>query len=330
MLEADMPKAIVVHEQGEAKQLRYEDVPDPVPGPGEARIRQTAIGVNFIDVYQRSGVYKVAALPFVPGQEGAGVVEAIGPDVSVVGRGDRVAYAGVLGGYAEVRVLPAARLVRLPAGIDDRTAAAMMLKGMTAEYLLLRCAKVQRGDTIVFHAAAGGVGSIACQLARALGVRVIGTAGGPEKVARARDNGCDEVIDYRRENLVERVKTLTGGQGVSAVFDGVGKDTCAASLDCLRPRGMLVLYGQASGAVPPLDLGVLGTKGSLYVTRPTLWHYVPTRDELVASASVLFHAVKYGDVSVSVGQTFPLRDAAAAHRALEDRSTMASTLLLTG
>ena len=322
-----MPKAIVVHKQGGLEELRHEDVPDPVPGAGEARVRQTAIGVNFIDVYQRSGVYKVPTLPFVPGQEGAGVVEAVGPDVTVVSPGDRVAYAGVLGGYAEVRVVPAARLVRLPPGIDDRTAAAMMLKGMTAEYLLLRCAKVERGDTIVFHAAAGGVGSIACQLARALGARVIGTAGGADKVARARDNGCDEVIDYRRENVVERVKALTGGQGVSAVFDGVGKDTFAASLDCLRPRGMLVLYGQASGAVPPLDLAVLGAKGSLYVTRPKLWDYVETRDELVASASVLFHAIKYGDVSISVSQTFPLRDAAEAHRALQDRTTTASTVL---
>jgi NADPH:quinone reductase len=323
-----MPKAIVVHAQGSPEELRYEDVPDPVAGPGEARVRQTAIGVNFIDVYQRSGTYKVASLPFVPGQEGAGVVEAVGTDVSVVGPGDRVAYAGVLGAYAEVRVLPAARLVRLPAGVDDRTAAAMMLKGITAEYLLLRCAKVQRGETILFHAAAGGVGSIACQLARALGVRVIGTAGGPDKVARARENGCDEVIDYRRENVVDRVKALTGGQGVSAVFDGVGKDTFSASLDCLRPRGMLVLYGQASGAVPPLDLAQLGAKGSLYVTRPTLWHYIATRDELVASASVLFHAVKHGDVSVGVGQTFPLRDAARAHVALEERNTTGSTVLL--
>ncbi|SRR6266540_1473584 len=323
-----MPKAVVVHAQGGAGELGFEDIPDAVPGPGEARVRQTAIGVNYVDVYQRSGVYKVAALPFVPGQEAAGVVEAVGADVTEVGPGDRVAYAGVIGAYAEARVLPAARLVRIPDGIDDRSAAAMMLKGMTAEFLLLRCAKIQRGDTILFHAAAGGVGSIACQLASALGAHVIGTAGGPDKVARARENGCHEAIDYRRENVVDRVKALTEGKGVAAVFDGVGKDTFAASLDCLRPRGLLVLYGQASGAVPPLDLQLLAAKGSLFVTRPTFWAYTPTRDELVASASVLFHAVKHGDVHVGIGQTFPLRDAASAHRALEERRTVGSTVLL--
>jgi NADPH2:quinone reductase len=252
----------------------------------------------------------------------------VAPDVTEVKPGDRVAYAGVIGAYAEVRVLPADRLVKLPDGIDDRTAAAMMLKGMTAEYLLLRCAPIARGDTILFHAAAGGVGSIASQLGRALGARVIGTAGGPEKVARARANGCDEVIDYTREDIAARVKALTDGRGVKAVFDSVGRDTFAASLDCLAPRGVLALFGQSSGVVPPFDLALLAAKGSLYVTRPSLWHYIATREELVASAGVMFGAVERGEVRIEIGQSFPLRDAAAAHRALEERRTTGSTLLL--
>ena len=251
-----MPKAIVVREVGGPGQLRYEDVPEPAPGPGEARVRQSAIGLNFVDVYIRTGLYKAPGLPFVPGQEGAGVVDAR------AGRGGRQGLAildkdlcgGAAVGLRRGAGAPAGRLVRLPDAIDDRTAAAMMLKGMTAEYLLLRCAKVQRGDTILFHAAAGGVGSIACQWARALGVRVIGTAGGPEKVRRARENGCAEVIDARTEDIAARVKALFGGEGVSAVFDSVGKDTFAASLDSLHPRGLLALFGQSSGVVPPLDL----------------------------------------------------------------------------
>jgi NADPH2:quinone reductase len=323
-----MPNAIVVHRVGGPEELRFEDVPEPVLAPGQARVRHTAIGLNFVDVYVRTGLYKPPAMPFTPGQEGAGVVEAVAPDVTEVQPGDRVAYAGVIGAYAEVRALAAARLVKLPDAIDDRTAAAMMLKGMTAEYLLMRCAPVARGDTILFHAAAGGVGSIACQLGRALGARVIGTAGGPEKVARARANGCDEVIDYTRENIAARVKALTEGKGVKAVFDSVGRDTFAASLDCLAPRGVLALFGQSSGVVPPLDLAVLGAKGSLYVTRPSLWHYIGTREELVASAEVLFGAVGRGEVRVEIGQSFPLRDAAAAHRALEERRTTGSTVLL--
>jgi NADPH2:quinone reductase len=323
-----MPKAIVVHKIGSPEELRFEDVPDPVAGEGEARIRQTAVGLNFVDVYVRTGLYRPPRLPFVPGQEGAGVVESIGPGVTEVQVGDRVAYAGVIGGYAEVRVVPAARLVPLPAEIDDRTAAAMMLKGITAEFLLRRCARVERGDTILFHAAAGGVGSIACQLARAMGVHVIGTAGGPEKVARARANGCDEVIDYTREDIVARVKALTDGAGVRAAFDSVGRVTFAASLDCLAPRGLLALFGQSSGVVPPLDLAQLAAKGSLYVTRPSFWHYVATREELLASAQVLFGAVSHRDVVIEIGQTFPLAEAAAAHRALEDRRTVGSTLLL--
>ncbi len=323
-----MPYGIVVHQVGGPDQLSFEAVPDPVPGRGQARIRQTAIGLNFIDVYYRTGLYKVPALPFVPGQEAVGVVEALGEGVREVSVGDRVAYAAINGAYAEVRVLPADRLIRVPDSIDDPTAAAMMLKGMTAEYLLLRCARLEAGDTILFHAAAGGVGSLACQWARSLGLRVLGTAGGAEKVERAKRNGCDEVIDYRTENIVARVKELTGGAGVRAVFDSVGKDTFAASLDCLAPRGLLVLFGQSSGVVPPLDLSLLAAKGSLYVTRPSLGQYVASREDLQRSAGQLFDVVRAGSVRVEIGRTYPLAEAAAAHRDLEARKTVGSTLLL--
>lgn len=323
-----MPKAVVVHETGGPEKLQFESVPDPTPGPGEARVRQTAVGLNFVDVYFRTGLYKAPALPFVPGQEGAGIVEAVGPGVTDVAVGDRVAYAWALGAYAEVRVIPAAALVRLPAGVDDKVAAAMMLKGMTAEYLLNRCARLERGDTILFHAAAGGVGTIACQWARAMGLRVIGTAGGPEKVARARQNGCDEVIDLKREDLVARVRELTGGAGVRAAFDSIGKDTFAASLDCVGRRGTLVLFGQSSGVVRPIDPSALGSRGSLFLTRPSLMHYIGTREELVLSAGRLFDVVGRGAVRVSVDQTYPLRDAARAQTDLEGRRTTGSTVLL--
>jgi len=324
-----MPKAIVVHELGGPEVLRFDDVTDAAPGPGQARVRHTAIGVNFIDVYFRTGLYKAAALPFVPGQEGAGVVEAVGPDVTDVAVGDRVAYAGLQGAYAEVRLAPAARLVKLPPSIDDQTAAAMMLKGMTAEYLLLRTARVERGDTILFHAAAGGVGSIACQWAKSLGVRVIGTVGGAVKVARARALGCDEVIDYQREDVVARVKDITGGAGVRAVFDGVGKSTFDASLACLATRGMVALFGQSSGSVAPIDPSLLA-RSSLFLSRPVLGHYVATREELVQSAAKLFAVVASGAVKIEVTQTYPLADAARAHADLEGRKTVGSTLLLPG
>jgi NADPH:quinone reductase len=323
-----MSSAVVVHELGGPEKLSFETVADPMPAAGQARLRQTAIGLNYVDVYFRTGLYKAPSLPFTPGQEGAGIVDAVGPGVTDVAVGDRVAYAGLNGAYAETRLVPAERLVRLPRAIDDRTAAAMMLKGMTAEYLLLRCARVSRGDTIVFHAAAGGFGSIACQWARAIGLKVIGTAGGPAKVARARQNGCDEVVDLNSEDLAARVKELTGGAGVRAVFDSIGKATFDASLACLAPRGMLVLFGQSSGVVPPLDLGRLSAGGSLFLTRPSLNHYVGTRDELVQSAGRLFDLVGRGAVRIDVGQTYPLRDAAQAHRDLEGRKTTGSTLLL--
>ncbi len=323
-----MPKAIVVHAVGGPEELRWEDVPEPKAGPGEVLVRQTAVGVNFVDVYYRTGLYKPPALPFVPGQECAGVVEALGPDVTEFAVGDRVVSVGVLGAYAEARALPVARLLRLPAHVDDRTAAAAMLKGMTAEYLLFRCGRVQPGDTVLFHAAAGGTGSIACQWARHLGVRVIGTAGGPDKVRRAKENGCDAVIDSRSEDIAARVRELTGGAGVSVVFDAVGKSTFDASLASLRPRGLLVLFGQASGPVPPLDLQRLAAGGSLFVTRPSLAHYVASPDDLKLSSGRLFDALERGIVRVDVSSTWPLREAAAAHRALEARATTGSTLLL--
>ena len=322
-----MSSAIVIHETGGPEKLCFETVPDQTPAAGQARIRQTAIGLNFIDVYFRTGLYKAPSLPFTPGQEGAGIVDAVGPGVSDLSVGDRVAYAGVSGAYAETRVIAADRLVRLPSGIDDRTAAAMMLKGMTAEFLLLRCVRAARGDTVLFHAAAGGVGSIACQWAQAIGLKVIGTAGGPDKVVRARQNGCDEVIDTQSENFVERVKELTGGAGVRAVFDSVGKETVAGSLDCLAPRGMLVLFGQSSGVAPEIDPARMAAK-SLYFTRPSFIHYLATREELVQSAGRLFDLVGRGAVRIDVGQTYALRDAAQAHRDLEGRKTTGSTVLL--
>jgi NADPH2:quinone reductase len=322
-----MSSAIVIHELGGPDKLRFETVPEQTPAAGQARIRHTAIGLNFIDVYYRTGLYKAPSLPFTPGQEGAGVVEALGPGVTDLSVGDRVAYAGVSGAYAETRVIAAERLVRLPSGVDDRTAAAMMLKGMTAEFLLLRCVRAARGDTILFHAAAGGVGSIACQWAQAIGLKVIGTAGGEAKVARARQNGCDEVIDTQSESFVERVKELTGGAGVRAVFDSVGKETVAGSLDCLAPRGMLVLFGQSSGVVAAIDPARMAAK-SLFFTRPSFTHYVATREDLVQSASRLFDLVGRGAVRIDVGQTYPLRDAAQAHRDLEGRKTIGSTVLL--
>jgi len=325
-----MPKAIVVHEVGGPEKLSWEDVPEPKPGPGEAVVRQKAIGLNFVDVYNRTGVYKLP-LPFVIGQEGAGVVEAVGPGVTEVAVGERVAYCGVHGAYAEARTVPAARLVKLPAAIDDRTAAAMMLKGLTAEYLLRRCARVAAGDTVLFHAAAGGVGSIACQWARHLGIRVIGTAGGPEKAKLALERGCAHVIDYDAcapGEVVARVKELTEGKGVPVVFDSVGKRTFSTSLDCLAPRGMLVSFGNASGVVPPVDILALGAARSLYLTRPSLVAYIATRDELVEATRALFDVVGSGAVKIEIGRTYALREAATAHRDLEARRTTGSTVLL--
>jgi NADPH:quinone reductase len=322
-----MTGAIRVHEVGGPEVLRWEELPAGEPGPGQVRVAHAYSGLNFIDVYQRTGLYKVA-LPFVPGSEGAGEVVAVGPGVTGVQVGDRVAYAGgPPGSYSQARVMPAERLVPLPADIDARTAAAIMLKGLTAQYLLRQTIRIERGDTILFHAAAGGVGLIACQWARHLGATVIGTAGGEAKVRLARAHGCEHVIDYTREAFVDRVKQITGGKGVRVVYDSVGKDTMAGSLDCLAPRGLLVLFGQSSGPAPPVDPLALSARGSLYLTRPTLNHYNTTRPELLAAANELFTVLGSGAVKLPEPGVFPLAEAAAAHRALEGRQTTGSTVL---
>jgi NADPH2:quinone reductase len=323
-----MAGVIRIHEVGGPEVMRYEQVEVGAPDPGQARIRQTAVGLNFIDVYFRTGLYPAPALPFIPGLEGAGVVEAVGEGVSEVSVGQRVAYAAPpIGAYAEVRLHQADRLVVLPDGISDEQAAAMMLKGMTAHYLLRRTFRVEPGQTILFHAAAGGVGTIACQWAKHLGATVIGTVGSEEKAALARAHGCDHPIRYDKEDLVARVRELTGGKGVPVVYDSVGRSTFEKSLDCLAPLGMLVSFGQSSGSIPPVNLGILSQKGSLYITRPTLMTYTAARSDLVAAARELFEVVQSGPVTINVNQRFPLREAAAAHRALEGRQTTGSTVL---
>ena len=324
-----MPRAIRIHQTGGPEVMRWEAVEVGAPGPGEIRIRHEAVGLNYIDVYFRTGLYPAPSLPFSPGMEGAGVVEAVGEGVDSLVAGDRVAYAAPpVGAYAEVRLMPAEKVVKVPDGIDFRQAAAMMLQGMTVEYLLRRTYPVRSGDTVLFHAAAGGVGLIACQWAKHLGATVIGTVGSDEKAELARAHGCDHPIVYTRENFTERVREITGGAGVPVVYDSVGGDTFEGSLDCLRPRGMLVSFGQSSGKIDPFDIGVLGAKGSLYVTRPTLMTYTASRAELESSAQALFDVVGSGAVRVTVNQTFPLAEAASAHRALESRQTTGSTVLL--
>ncbi|GLK68230.1 quinone oxidoreductase family protein [Hansschlegelia plantiphila] len=323
-----MAKAIRVHQTGGAEVLTFEDVEIGQPGKGEAAIKQTAIGVNFIDVYHRTGLYPQQT-PFTLGSEGAGVVTAIGEGVTDVAVGDRVAYAGgPLGAYATERLIPADKLVKIPSGVSDETAAAAMLKGMTAQYLLRRTFKVGPEHVILFHAAAGGVGQIACQWAAHLGATVIGTAGGPEKVALAKTKGCAHVIDYKTENFVERVREITGGKGCDVVYDSVGKDAFPGSLDCLKPRGLWASFGQSSGSVPDFPIGLLSQKGSLYATRTSLFHYTSTRPELLATAADLFDVIASGAVTVDIGRRFPLAEAAEAHRALEGRRTTGSTILL--
>jgi len=323
-----MPKAILIHKHGGPEVLQYEDATVGDPGPGQARIRQTAIGLNFIDTYHRSGLYQLP-MPSGIGLEGAGVVEGVGPGVTWVKVGDRVAYAGgPPGAYAEVRLIPADRLVKVPEGISDRTAAAMMLKGLTTQYLIRSTYRVQPGQTVLFHAAAGGVGLIACQWLKALGVSVIGTVGSDEKAKLAKAHGCEHTIVYTRENFAERVKEITGGKKVPVVYDSVGKDTFMGSLDSLQPRGMLVVFGNGSGPVAAFDLNLLAGKGSLYVTRPTLMTYTAKREDLEAMAADLFDIVKSGKVKIEVNQTYPLKDAAQAHRDLESRKTTGSTVLL--
>jgi len=320
-----MAHAIRIHRNGGPEVLVWEEIPVPAPGPGEARVRQRAVGVNFIDVYQRTGLYPVT-LPAVLGQEGAGVVEAVGPGETDVAVGDRVAYGGIPGAYAEVRTVPAEWLVKLPDGIDDELAAAVMLKGMTAEFLLRRSHRVSSGETIVFHAAAGGVGQIACQWAKALGATVIGTVGSAAKVDVARRHGCDHVV-LTTEDVAARVRSLTRGTGADVVYDSVGRDTFEASLDSLRPRGLLVSYGNASGPVPPFAPLLLTTKGSLFLTRPSLVHYIATRAELLASAGAVFEAVLAGKIRVEIGQRYPLAEASRAHADLEGRRTTGPSVL---
>jgi NADPH2:quinone reductase len=326
--EDEVTKAIRFHKAGGPEVLVWEDVEVGSPGQGQIRIKQHAVGLNYLDVYNRSGLYTLQ-LPAVCGNEGAGVVEAIGPGVSEVKVGDRVAYASPpIGSYAEARLYPADRVVKVPEKISFETAAAMMLKGMTVQYLIKRTFKVQPGMTVLWHAAAGGVGLIACQWLKALGVKVIGTVGSDEKAALAKAHGAEHTIVYTRENFVERVKEITGGKGVPVVYDSVGKLTFAGSLDCLQPFGMMVSFGNSSGAVDPIQPTILAGKGSLYLTRPTLNTYIAKREDLVACAADLFEAVGSGTVKIEIEQRYPLKDAAQAHRDLEARKTTGSTILL--
>jgi len=322
-----MPKAIRYHQQGGPEVLQLDELAVGEPGPGQVRIRHTAIGVNFVDIYQRSGLYPMQ-LPQVAGNEGAGVVEAVGANVAELKKGDRVAYTGLPGSYCESRVVPADRMVKLPQGISDEQAASMMLKGLTVHYLIHSTYPVKKGDTVLWHAAAGGVGLIACQWLKALGVTIIATAGSDDKTALAKAHGATHVINYRKEKFVERVKALTDGKGVPVVYDGVGKDTWEGSLDCLRPRGTLVSFGNASGAVTSFNPGILAGKGSLFLTRPTLGHHIATRAELVERATALFDAVSSGKVKIETTARYKLADAAQAHRDLEGRKTTGSVVLI--
>jgi len=318
--------AIRVHETGGPDVLRWEEVEVGDPGAGQVTLRQEAAGLNYIDVYHRIGLYP-QPLPFTPGVEGAGVVEAVGPGVTGLKAGDRVAYAGPAGGYAEVRVIDADRLVKVPDSISCEQAASMMLKGMTAHMLLRSVHRVEPGETILIHAAAGGVGLIVCQWAKALGAIVIGTVGSDEKAELARAHGCDHPIVYTRQDFAAEVERITEGKKLPVVYDSVGKDTFLKSLDCLRPRGLMVSFGNASGPVDPVPPGILAQKGSLFLTRPTLFHYIADRAELEMAARELFDVVESGKVKIEIKQRFALKDAAEAHRALEARKTSGSTIL---
>lgn len=322
-----MTKAVRVHKHGGPEVLAYEDVEVGAPGPGEARIRQTVVGLNFIDVYYRTGLYKPPGLPFVAGNEAAGVVVAVGPDVTDFHPGDRVAYYYNLGAYAEERVIPAAKLVKLPDHISDEQAAVLMLKGMTAFYLLRKTFKVEPGHRVLIHAAAGGVGLLACQWAKALGATVIGTVGSKAKAELALANGCDHAILYRDEDFVARVKQITDGALCDVVYDSVGKTTFPGSLKCLRRRGLFVSFGNASGPVPPFPLAELNAHGSLYATRPKLNDYVATRDELIEAADALFAAVLSGKLKVQINHAYALKDVAKAHTDLESRATTGAVIL---
>jgi NADPH2:quinone reductase len=321
--------AIVVHQIGGPEVLRFEEVEVPEPGPGQALVRHRAIGLNFVDIYFRSGVYPAPSLPYTPGTEGAGVVEAVGPGVSEVRAGDRVAYVGgPLGSYSEARVMPARFLVKLPAEVDESTAAAVMLKGLTTEFLIHSTYAVKAGETILLHAAAGGVGLILSQWAKHLGATVIGTVGSDAKAILAAAHGCAYTINYSREDFVARVKEITGGKNVPVVYDAVGQSTFMKSLDCLQPRGLMVSFGQASGVVPPFSINILSAKGSLYLTRPNLGTYTARREDLEASTRRLFKVLSNGAVRCEVKRKFKLADAAEAHRALGGRETTGSSILL--
>src|SRR5215475_2946016 len=324
-----MSKSILMHENGGPEKMQLEEVTVGSPGPGQVKVRQTAIGLNFIDVYTRSGLYQTP-LPNAVGREAAGVIVEVGPKTKGFKKGDRVAYCGVLGAYCEERVMGTEQLVHVPKGVSDEQAAAIMLKGMTTEYLVDRTAKpwLKKGDIVLFHAAAGGVGLLFGQWAKARGYKAIGTVSSPEKAAIAKKNGYKWVIDYTKEDIVARVKEITKGEGVPVVVDGVGKDTWAASLDCLQPRGLMVSFGNASGPVAPVGLGILNTKGSLYVTRPSLGAYTASRKALEASAKSLFKMVKNRKVRIAIDQRYPLAEAGQAHRDLESRKTTGQTVLI--
>lgn len=322
-----MAKAVRYHKQGGPEVLQVDDIQVGDPGPGQVRIRHTAIGVNYVDTYQRSGLYPMQ-VPQVGGNEAAGVVEAVGAGVTDLKSGDRVAYTGLPGSYCETRVVPADRMVKLPPGISDEQAASMMLKGLTVHYLIHTTYPVKKGEAVLWHAAAGGVGLIACQWLKALGVTTIATAGSDAKTALAKAHGADHVINYSTENFVERVKAITDGKGVPVVYDGVGKATWEGSLDCLRPRGLVVSFGNASGPVAPVNLGILSAKGSLYVTRPTLATHIASRADLVWRSNDLFEVVSSGKVKIETTARYKLADAAQAHRDLEGRKTTGSVILL--
>jgi len=322
-----MAHAIRIHQNGGPAGLTWESVDVGAPGPGQVKLKQHAVGVNFIDIYQRSGLYKMP-LPFVAGSEGAGEVVAVGQGVTDFKVGDRGAYAGVLGGYTDERVMPADRLVKLPDSIDYKTGAAMMLQGMTVRYLLRETYKVGPGTTMLLHAAAGGIGLIACQWAKHLGATIIGTTSSADKAALAKAHGCTHVINYKTEDFVKRTKELTNGQGVDVVYDAVGKDTYPGSLDCLKPLGLWVSFGNASGAITNFDILQLSAKGSLYATRPTLGTYIAKRADLLANANELFDVVSRGIVKINVNHTYPLKEAVQAHKDLEGRKTTGSIVLL--
>ena len=323
-----MPHAIRVHACGGPEVLKWEEIEVGAPGPGQAKVKQFAAGVNFIDVYHRTGLYPQPSMPFTPGSEGAGEVIAIGDGVTDVAVGDRVAYAGAIGGYAEERLIPAGRLIKIPQDISYETAAAMMLKGMTVRYLLKNTYNLTKDSTVLWHAAAGGVGLIASQWASDIGATMIGTVGSDEKATLAKANGCAHTINYRTEDFVARTKEFTDGKGVDAVFDSIGKDTFPKSLDCLKPRGLWVTFGNASGNVPPFEVGILAAKGSLYATRPTLNTHIATREMLLETANDLIDMVRLNRIRILVSKTYPMSEAAQAHSDLESRGTTGSIVLL--